>query len=296
MIIDVHAHVYARPLIPKANGLTFMSAEQQLQRMDEKGIDKAVILPLNSADGPAERQSMGEVLSICERYPGRFIPFCEIDPRRHDWHTVDDFLWGLEFYQKAGFVGFGELTCRLPFDDPKLMALFGACERIGFPVTFHTSPPEKQTYGVIDTLFLPRFERVLQSFPDLVFFGHSGSFWSEISGDLSADQKEGYPKGPIAPGGTIPRLLRQYPGLNCDISAGSGFNALTRDPEFTWGFIEQFQDRILLGLDATDVELDFQHIEWLTQARNDGHITTDVLDKILWRNANRLIGLDLEEA
>jgi hypothetical protein len=136
----------------------------------------------------------------------------------------------------------------------------------------------------------------LQSLPDLVFFGHSGSFWSEISGDLSADQKEGYPKGPIAPGGTIPRLLRQYPGLNCDISAGSGFNALTRDPEFTWGFIEQFQDRILLGLDATDVELDFQHIEWLTQARDDGHITTDVLDKILWRNANRLIGLDLEEA
>ncbi|MEE2831326.1 MAG: hypothetical protein VYD18_03105, partial [Candidatus Latescibacterota bacterium] len=24
MIIDVHAHVYARPILPKANGLTFM--------------------------------------------------------------------------------------------------------------------------------------------------------------------------------------------------------------------------------------------------------------------------------
>ena len=84
MIIDVHAHVYARPILPKANGLTFMCAEQQVRRMDEKGIDKAVILPLNSADGPTERQSMGEVLSICEQYPGRFIPFCEIDPRRHD--------------------------------------------------------------------------------------------------------------------------------------------------------------------------------------------------------------------
>ena len=115
-----------------------------------------------------------------------------------------------------------------------------------------------------------------------------------ISGDLSAGKKEGYPKGPITPGGTIPRLLRQYPGLNCDISAGSGFNALTRDPDFTWGFISEFQDRILLGLDATDVELDFQHIEWLQQACADGNITADVLQKILWRNANRLIGLGLE--
>ena len=41
MIIDVHAHVYARPILPKANGLTFMCAEQQVRRMDEKGIDKA---------------------------------------------------------------------------------------------------------------------------------------------------------------------------------------------------------------------------------------------------------------
>ena len=43
------------------------------------------------------------------------------------------------------------------------------------------------------------------------------------------------------------------------------------------------------------MELDFQHIEWLTLAHSDGHITADVLDKILWRNANRLIGLNLEE-
>jgi predicted TIM-barrel fold metal-dependent hydrolase len=293
MIIDVHAHVYARPMLTKPNGLTFMSAEQQVRRMDEKGIDKAVILPLNSADGPAERQSMGEVLSICEAHPGRFIPFCELDPRRHDLHTVDDFAAILQIYKDAGFKGFGELTCRLPFDDVKLMALFGACQQVGFPVTFHTSPPEKPTYGVIDTLFLPRFERVLKSFPDLVFFGHSASFWSEISGDLSAEHKEGYPKGPVAPGGTIPRLLRAYPQLNCDISAGSGFNALTRDPEFTWGFIEEFQDRILLGLDHTDDQLDFQHPEWLTRARDDGHITDEALQKILWKNADRLLGLGL---
>lgn len=293
MIIDVHAHVYARPILRKANGRPFMTAEEQVRRMDEKGVDMAVILPLNSADGPAERQSMGEVLSICERYPGRFIPYCEIDPRRHDWLSVEHFADGLAQYREAGFKGFGELTARLWFDDPKMMALFGACERVGFPVTFHTCPPEKATYGVIDTLGLPRFELVLRTFPGLAFFGHSASFWSEISGDLTAADKEGYPTGPVAPGGTLVRLFRQYPNLNGDLSAGSGFNALTRDPAFTYQFVDEFQDRLLLGLDHTDVELDFQHIEWLTQARDDGHISGEALEKILWRNANRLIGLGL---
>ncbi|MEE2659581.1 MAG: amidohydrolase family protein [Candidatus Latescibacterota bacterium] len=297
MIIDVHAHVLLRPILAKSrsNSRPFMSAEQQIQRMEDKGIDKAVILPLNSADGPSERQSMGEVLSICERYPGRFIPYCEFDPRRHDWRRPEDFQWALEQYRDLGFKGFGELTARLEFDHPRMLALFQACERVGFPVTFHTSPREVPTYGVIDELGMPRFEKVLEQCPNLVFFGHSGSFWSEISGDLTAQTKEGYPKGPIAPGGTLPRLFREYPNLNGDISAGSGFNALTRDPQFTWEFIDEFQDRLLLGLDHTDVELDFQHIEWLTQARDDGHISDDALQKILWCNADRLISLGLAD-
>ena len=135
MIIDVHAHVFARPVLMKSrgSGLRFMTAEEQVRRMDEKGIDMAVILPLNGAEGPAERQSMGEVLSICERFPGRFIPFCEIDPRRHDWRTADDFQWGLEQYKEAGFKGLGELTTRLWFDHPKMMALFAACDVFACP-------------------------------------------------------------------------------------------------------------------------------------------------------------------
>ena len=76
MIIDVHAHVYADPKIkPHPGSTTFMSAKDQIGVMDRLGVDKAVILPLNNAECPAEPQSIGEVLSICERYPGRFIPY-----------------------------------------------------------------------------------------------------------------------------------------------------------------------------------------------------------------------------
>jgi len=296
VIIDVHAHVFAFPKLRKTPGKPhmFMSAAQQVQRMDEKGVDKAVILPLNSAESPTEHQSFGEVLHICEQYPGRFIPFCDIDPRRPDWRTVDDYLFVLEQYRDLGAKGVGEFTARVEFDDPRLLSMLAACEKVGLPVTFHTVPPESNSYGIVDELGFPRFEKALQQFPALRFFGHSGAFWSEISGDLKAEEKQGYPKGPVAPGGTLVRLLRQYPQLSGDVSAGSGFNALTRDPAFAYEFVDEFQDQLLLGLDHTDVSHDFQHIEWLTAARDEGHITAEVCEKILWKNANRLIGLGLE--
>ena len=296
MIIDVHAHVFAGAILRRNrdSDLTFMTVEEQIRRMDEKGVDMAVILPLNAAEAPAEGQSIWEVLHLQQQYPDRLIPFCDVDPRRVDLQSAADFQWVLEQYREVGCRGLGELTTRLPFDHPRMLWLFEACENVGFPVTFHTQPPDIDSYGVVDEIGFPRFESVLRQFPALRFFGHSGAFWSEISGDLKPEHKQGYPKGPVAPGGALVRLFRAYPNLNGDLSAGSGFNALTRDPAFTYGFLDEFQDRLMLGLDHTNPTLDFQHIEWLQATRDDGHISAEVCEKILWRNANRLIGLGLE--
>jgi predicted TIM-barrel fold metal-dependent hydrolase len=52
----------------------------------------------------------------------------------------------------------------------------------------------------------------------------------------------------------------------------------------------------MMGLDHTDVELDFQQIEWLKACRDEKHITAEICEKILWRNADRLIGLGLADA
>lgn len=295
MIIDVHAHVFAFPKFLKNpdTPAMFMSAEQQVRRMDEKGVDKAVILPLNCAEAPGEGQSFGEVLHICKKFPGRFIPFCGIDPRRTDLNSMEDFLFQIEQHRDLGCKGFGELTARIRFDHPRLKLLFGACEKVGFPVTFHTITKDVKSYGVLDEIGLPRFEKTLQAFPDLKFFGHSPAFWSEISGELTAKEKNAYPKGPVKPGGTLVRLLRQYPNLHGDLSAGSGYNSLIRDPTFTYEFIDEFQDRLMMGLDHTDVSHDFQHIEWLKAAQAEGHISGEACEKILWKNADRLIGLGL---
>ncbi len=300
MIIDVHAHVYRSPrLRPYPGAATpFMSAAQQIEVMNRLGVDKAVILPLNCAECPAEPQSVGEVLELCAEYPGRFIPFCNIDPRlpkRPECIEREDFDFLLGQYRDLGCRGIGELTARIPWTCNPMKRMLESAAGLGMPVTFHTITPNGNSYGVIDKPGLPGLESVLREIPNLKLLGHSQAFWSEMSGDLTLSDKNGYPSGPIKPGGAVPRLMRAYPGLHGDISAGSGYNALTRDPEFGLDFLEEFQDRILMGLDFCSPVNDMRHIHLMKQIYEEGKISKNIFEKVMWKNANRVLGLGLPD-
>ena len=75
MIIDVHSHVLIEPKISYSPGLIMMSVEDQLGVMDQQGIDKAIILPMVCGEDGASKQSIAEVLTICNKHSDRFIPF-----------------------------------------------------------------------------------------------------------------------------------------------------------------------------------------------------------------------------
>lgn len=295
MIIDVHAHVYRDPRIVQQRGATtFMAASDQIAVMDRLGIDKAVILPLNNAECPAEPQSIGEVLQICTAHPGRFIPFCNVDPRlpRHPGKmTADECQFILEQYKALGCKGIGEVTARIPWNCRPMQCFLEAAERLALPVTFHTITEDVNSYGILDGMGLPGLEAALERFPTLPFFGHSPAFWSEISGDVAPDTKNDYPSGPVKPGGALIRLFRKHPNLYGDLSAGSGFNALARDPNHAYEFLDAFQDRLMLGLDYCSVRNDMQHVQWLTQARDNGRISPEVYSKVMGGNALRVLGL-----
>jgi len=98
---------------------------------------------------------------------------------------------------------------------------------------------------------------------------------------------DAYPTGKVLPGGEIIRMLRTYPNLYCDMSAGSGCNALSRDPEFAREFLITYQDRVLFGRDY----FDSVHQEFLDSI----HLPKDVLDKIYFKNALNLVPLNLED-
>ncbi|MBW3539137.1 MAG: hypothetical protein KY476_02605 [Planctomycetes bacterium] len=80
--------------------------------------------------------------------------------------------------------------------------------------------------------------------------GHAQTWWANISAEVPPPEKTLYPTGPVKPGGLIDRLLGEYPNLYADLSAGSGYTALTRDEDFTRGFLERHRRQILFGSDC----------------------------------------------
>ncbi|MCE5340256.1 MAG: amidohydrolase family protein [Planctomycetaceae bacterium] len=298
MIIDIHSHVYVGTRVNFYPYSPFMSAKQCIEIMDKLGIDKSVILPLNNAETPCEPQSFGEIMEIMQRYPGRFIPFCCPDPRlpiNPEKGDVDCYVNLLGKYKALGCKGVGELTARIPWDNPLMQFYLAACQLLELPVIFHTTTVDSNSYGLIDEIGLPKLEAVLKKFPKLKMIGHSAAFWSEISGDIKGlAEKNGYPAGKVVDGGAIPRLLRQCSNLFVDISAGSGLNALKRDEDFAYKFIEEFQDRIMFGLDICNAAQIPPHLDWLKNAKAGSHISEIAYEKIIWKNANRILNLELE--
>jgi hypothetical protein len=53
----------------------------------------------------------------------------------------------------------------------------------------------------------------------------------------------------VEPGGRCDELLGTYDNLYADISMGSGFNAITRDVEYSQGFLERHHEKLLFGTD-----------------------------------------------
>jgi predicted TIM-barrel fold metal-dependent hydrolase len=203
-----------------------------------------------------------------------------------------DFRRILRFYREAGCRGFGEYIPNVPFDHPVQMNLFRQVEEVGLPLTFHIAPDPVGYYGCYDDLGLPRLEKVLKACPALKFFGHSQPFWAEIGADVTEETRSGYPKGRVKPG-RIVDLMRRYPNLYGDLSAGSGFNAISRDPEFGYGFMEEFQDRLMFGTDICWPGQETPIVEYFQKLRQEKLISPQAWEKIAWRNADRLLGLGL---
>ena len=138
---------------------------------------------------------------------------------------------------------------------------------------------------------LPLLERALTKFPDLVFLGHSQAFWAEIGPLDDPQARRGYPEGPVVRPGRVVELMRRYPNLHGDLSARSGFNAVSRDEQFGLAFLDEFQDRLYFGTDICAPDTPMWLTDYLPRLRSEGRLSEDVFDKIARTNATRLLGL-----
>jgi uncharacterized protein len=104
--------------------------------------------------------------------------------------------------------------------------------------------------------------------------------------------RAGYPAYPVREEGVVPTLMRRYPTLYGDLSAGSGFNALNRDRDYAVRFLNEFQDRLLFGTDICDPAAPTPpQLTLLLDFRRDNKISETVFRNIARDNAIRLLGL-----
>lgn len=272
------AHAYALP-------------EQLIARYDQLDIECAVLLPGVNPECAHMPQSNEEVLDVCRKYPGRFVPFCNIDPRAMS-NSLDAPLNELmEYYRDRGCKGIGEVCANMPIRHPMVQNLFKHAEAAGLPLTFHLAAQLGGMYGLYDEPGLPGLEYSLQRFPKLKFLGHSQTFWAEMARLEIPRDRYGYPDYPVREEGVVPKLMRKYPNLLGDLSAGSGCNALQRDPDYAAGFLVEFQDRLFFGTDISYPETPTPLADFLPKMRDEKRISDAVFRKVARENAVHLLGL-----
>ena len=276
-VFDLHFHM--RPQ-PAAN----------IAHLDGAGIAKANLLTRATA---AE-----QVAAIEAAAPKRFTWFASSDITKPEAEQA------LTAAVKAGAQGFGELKFHVAADGPELRRMYALAADLHVPILVHFQEVDHfENEGTWSTGYARTFEGILKAYPKTTFIGHADAFWANVSADYH--NEAAYPSGPIKRGGVTDKLLGDYANLYGDLSANSGNNALSRDSEFTAGFLDRHQNKLMFGSDCSCAD---GHGAGTSQANNPAasrlagkcvaretltvlkkSASPEVFRKIVWGNAHKLL-------
>lgn len=221
-VLDIHSHLRQGP-------------DANMIHMQGCGVTHAVLLSRLPA---SER-----VKEIQAKYPNRFVWSASTDITKPEAAEL------LIQAVKDGAQGFGEIKFHVEADGPELRRMYALAAELKVPILVHFQEvPHFEGEGNWSTGF-KRFATMLKAYPKTTFIGHADAFWANVSADYA--EQEAYPSGPIKRGGVTDKLLADYPNLYGDLSANSGNNALSRDPEFTADFLARHQNKLLFGSDCS---------------------------------------------
>lgn len=181
----------------------------------------------------------------------------------------------------------GEVIFRAPYNCDELIEIFRICGDRNMPVVLHIDFENGKT--LLDGTVLPPvwtyggnrevIEDMLTRCPKTNFIGHA-SFWKYISGEYKNPSHNGNPEL-FKENGILPELLAAHGNLYCDMSAGSGYTAVSRDLEYSKKLITQFPDRFLYGRDS----IKNIHIPLIDSLE----LPLDVKKLVMYGNAKRLV-------
>jgi predicted TIM-barrel fold metal-dependent hydrolase len=162
VIVDAHAHVFSDAVLQRRAAFAerdrwfgllnppgsrrLASPGRLVAAMDAAGVDAAWVLSFGWADNGLCVEQNECVLAAAERFPGRLIPFCTVQPRAGSAALTE-----LERVARRGCRGVGELFPDgqdFSIDDVALMApLLEACAALDLVVLVHASEPLGRAYA-----------------------------------------------------------------------------------------------------------------------------------------------------
>ena len=228
-VIDIHQHT-------RYSGRTNAQLARHQQVM---GVTHTVLLPAGSWYGlDAFCGGNDTVLDMAREHPVKYFYFA---------NEVPDLVGArveIEKYLRRGAVGIGEQKFRVDSDSREVEQIAEIAQSFQVPVLLHF---QHEVYN----RGLERFHKILEKFPKVNFIGHAQTWWANI--DKNHEQKVLYPKTSVTAGGITDRLLKEYPNMFGDMSAGSGLNSMIRDEEHARGFLDRHQSKLFYGSDCDDV-------------------------------------------
>ncbi len=238
------------------------SIEQMIQDMDQSGISKACIVAMNlTTRYGIEIVTNEDVSRLADRYPERFIPFASVDPAMGR-AAVDQLDYAVNSLGCKGLKLVPPLQ-HVDISDPKFDPLWQKAQDLNIPVWTHAahqmSNPDSDA-----SLGRPMLaDPVAHRFPGLtIILGHCGFPWPWETWSMVVRHRNVY-----ADISAYPELYNHFPW-----DAYSKFNA---------------EEKLLF---ATDYPL--ISFKQTLDALNEVDISSEFREKILYRNALKVLKLD----
>ena len=255
------------------------TGEHLIAEMNDAGIDKTVILPLDYGLAVGEAKvSIEEVnkiyAEISNKYPDRIIAFSGIDPRRENALSIIEKgikewgMKGIKLYPPAGFY----------LNEKQLYPIYKKASELRIPVISHTG----QIFGTLKSKYAnpANYDDVAADFPDLVLVAsHMGlGWWSEVAWLINKRLNiktdfSGW--NPIAY--SAPQTFRKTLRTMIDIAGISSIMFGTDGPAFRTTKIQNKEW--------------VQIIKDLSNEAHETQFSQDEIDKLLWKNAQAIYGI-----
>ncbi|MBS7612410.1 amidohydrolase family protein [Candidatus Bathyarchaeota archaeon] len=282
--LDIHTHIGCYRDITNVNYPYYpwckVTVETLISYLESHDDASAVILPIYSWNSGNSGFIMPTeyVLDICEKHPGRLIPFCVVEVR--EIYLSER----ITRYVDMGCKGFGEHTSKIPVDHYCNLRLYKICGKLEIPILMHIAASGSDDYGIFDTPDLKGIEKIAEQYSNVDFIMHGPGWWRCMSEKFNLE--DSYPKGLIEQPGRTVYILENYENVYGDLSAFSGYNALTRDLSFAKYFLEKFNRKLLYG---TDMEWFFSPENSHLRLLEELNLSEEALENVLYKNAEKLI-------